>query len=89
MNLRIALALAALLGATGCWIDACEAYDATLRLPACREELVGPFSPVESGPGGWCDGNEAPMTTCRSLGYTVSCQDLHVRPEAADSPVCR
>lgn len=89
MHVRIALALTALLGATGCWIDACEEFDASLALPICRETLIGPFNQPTTGPGGWCAGAEAPMRTCHSLGYTAICLDFHVRPEAAGSPVCR
>jgi len=89
MNLRIVLALAALLGATGCWIDACEEFDPALALPVCRETLVGFLHEVDTGPGGWCGGTESPGTTCDALGYTASCRDAQVRPAAADAPVCR
>jgi len=36
MHTRIAFALTALFGATGCWIDACEEFDSALAQPVCR-----------------------------------------------------
>jgi len=89
MHIRIALAVTALLGATGCWIDACEEYDFSLGTNVCTETVSGIFSDEEPGPYGWCGGEEAPMTSCRRLGYTATCRDFHVRPEAALLAICR
>lgn len=89
MHIRIALALTALLCATGCWIDACEDYDTSLGTTVCTETLSGIFNSEESGVYGWCGGELTSMSTCRSLGYTATCRDLHVRPEAALLAVCR
>jgi len=89
MHLRIALALAALLGATGCWIDSCEEYDGSLGTTVCTEALSGIFSQEEDGMYGWCGGDVTPMSTCRGLGYTATCRDFHVRPEAGLLAACR
>lgn len=79
------LALAAL-ALPGCWIDACEEFDAVHGVPACREQLTGV---LEDGDGpAWCQGDVSVMRTCGGLGYTAHCEGSWVRPEDAWRLTC-
>lgn len=88
---RMAVALLLLAGATGCWTDACETFDADLLLPVCTERLASLFNTAEYEPDtvSWCPGTVSPTTTCHALGYTESCQGAAVQPPDQLLPQCR
>lgn len=79
MGLRWIAAVALLVGATGCWMEACDYGD------SCEERLTGLFDPAVADDAGdsWCGGQSSLGRDCQDLGYPVDCGGVWYRRGSA------
>lgn len=90
MDLRVSASVLLLATATGCWTDACVRGRSEPGGGVCDEVLSGVFDSATGDDAtlDWCNGEDHPISTCRSLGYEVECGGSWYRPYSPAALAC-